>query len=321
MTVSGSSDFNRTRNQIIARSGRIVGAVRAGATLGAQEVLDFSEALNAMVKRWQATPNMRVWTVTEGTLFPQASQSRYALGSASTDHATESYVTTNLSAAASSGATTISVDSITGFSSGQYIGVVLSSGALYWTTINGAPSGSAITLTAGLSGAASDNAAVFAYTTKLVRPLKIVDARRYSIASGTEATISEYQGGLMARLDYRNLPNKSQTGSIIRAHYDPQREGLGYLYLWQPPSTVLDLVNFTWHRPVMDFDAAGDTPDLPAEWIDPLVWNLALEMATEYKVSDATYNRIAQQAVKYLDDVAGFDREPESIVFSLDAMG
>ena len=51
------------------------------------------------------------------------------------------------------------------------------------------------------------------------------------------------------------------------------------------------------------------------------VWNLALEMAPEYKVADATYGRIERLAMKYLDDVAGFDREAESIEFGLDMYG
>mgnify|MGYP001603974646 FL=1 len=320
MAVSGSSDFTRTRNQIIARSGRLIGAVRAGATLSAQEILDFSEALNAMVKRWQATPNMRVWTVTEGVLFPQASQYRYAIGSASTDHATETYYATTLSAAEASGQTVLSATSTTNMTVADNIGIVLDSGLLQWTTISSKTS-TTVTVATALTGAAASGNAVFNYTTKIVRPLKIVDARRYNIAGATDTSISESQGALMARLDYQNLPNKAQTGSIVRAFYDPQRESLGYLHLWQPPSAVTDLVKFTAHRPIMDFDAAGDTPDLPQEWIDPIVWNLALAMAPEYKVSDATYGRIERLAMKYLDDVAGFDREPESIQFGVDMMG
>lgn len=319
MSTSGSSDFTRTRNQIISRAARQINAIRAGSTLKAQEVSDWSEALNAMVKRWQAT-GIHVWTTTEGTLFPQASQIRYGLSSSSTDHATASYVATNLSAAVASGATTLAVDAITGIASGDNVGVVLSDGTLYWTTVNGAPASLTITLTAGLTGAASDNAAVFAYTTKIVRPLKIVDARTYNISSALETPISEYDGGLMARRDYQNLPNKSQTGTITSAFYDPQLS-TGYLYLWSPPATVTDLVKFTWHRPIQDFDSASDNPDLPQEWIDPLVFNLAMVMAPEYQVPMETFNMVASMAQTFLDAVGGYDREAESVTFGVDMNG
>ena len=320
MAVSSSYDFSRTRDQLCARALRICGIIKSGETPGSQVLTDVAEALNAMVKRWQKKPSLKVWLVTEAVLFPQAEQSKYALSSSSSDHATETYYQTTLSAAEASGQTTLSVTSTTNMTVSDYIGIVMDDGTLHWSTVSSKTSTTVTIADATDDDAASGNA-VFNYTTKLVRPLKIVDARRHNIASATETPISDTQGGLMARLDYFALPNKAQTGTINRAFYDPQREALGYLHLWQPPSTITDLVKFTWHRPLMDFDAAADTPDLPTEWIDPIVWNLALAMAPEYKVSDATYGRIERLAMKYLDDVAGFDREPESIQFGVDMMG
>jgi hypothetical protein len=316
MAVSGSSDFTRTRDQIIRRAFRVISVVKSGDTPGAQIVTDAAEALNAMVKRWQKK-GLHVWTVTEATLFPQASQVRYALASGSADHATESYVATELTASASSGATSITVDAITGISSGDNIGTVLDDGSIHWTTVNGAPAGSNVTLTTGLDDSASDGAAVFTYTTKIVRPLKIVDARRFNIASQLETTISETQGSLMARLDYQALPNKAQTGTINRAFYDPQRD-TGYLYLWQPPSIVTDLVKFTWHRPIMDFDNASDNPDLPQEWFDALVYNLAISLCDEFDVPLEKQQSVALKAASYLEDVQGDDREGESLYMQAD---
>ena len=53
---------------------------------------------------------------------------------------------TTLTAAASAGATTITVASITGFADGESIGVKLDSGKQHKTTVSGSPSGSTITL-------------------------------------------------------------------------------------------------------------------------------------------------------------------------------
>lgn len=315
MTTSGSSDFTRTRDQIIARSGRLIGAFKAGETMGSQEVTDFSEALNAMVKRWSVTPGMHVWTTTEATLFPQASQASYALAVDGTDHCTSSYVAMALSAAAASAAVSLSVASTTGVTVGDYLGIVLASGSMQWTTVN-AKTSTTLTPTAALTGAASSGAAVYTYTSKIVRPLKIVDWRRYTIASAIETSGTKP----IARLDYMALPNKPQTGIVNQIFYDPQL-GTGVLYLWSPPTTVTDLVKFTWHRPIMDFDSAADTPDFPQEWFDPIVYNLAVAMAPEYDVPRERMEGqfgIGTLAAIYLDGVAGFDREAEAFFMQPD---
>ena len=313
MAVSGSSDFTRTRDQIISRSARLVGAIKAGETMGSQEVTDFSEALNAMVKRWSATPGMQVWCSSEATLFPQVSQVKYDLAASSSDHATGSYVATTIATAAASGATSISVASITGVASADYVGVVVDDGTIHWTTVSGAPASATITLTTALDAAAAVGNAVFTYTTKIGRPLKIADARRYNIASAFDTPLSKP----VARLDYQALSNKTQTGTINQIFYDPQL-ATGYLYLWQPVSAVRDLVKFTYHRPIQDFDAASNNPDLPQEWIDVLVWNLADMMGPEYDIPSDRAVMIGTKAAQFLNDVGGFDREAESFFLQPD---
>jgi len=311
MAVSGSSDFTRTRDQLIIRALRLLGVLKAGRTPGAQEITDAAEALNAMVKRWQRK-GLRVWTVSEATLFPQVGQVKYALAKTGVDHATESYVQTALSADEASGQTVLSVDSITGIGNDYYLGVVIDDGTLHWTTVNGAPGGGLVTVDDALPDSAAEGALVFAYASKIERPIKIVDARRYNLVSQFDTPIR-----MEARLDYRALPNKSQQGQITSVFYDPQLS-TGYLHLWQPVSAITDLINFTWHRPIMDFDAAGDNPDLPAEWFDAIAYNLAVSIGPEYGVSTERMAMIAPQAAAYLDDASGDDREVESIFAGVD---
>jgi hypothetical protein len=313
MTTSGTSSFNVVRDDIIKAAARKIGAIRATQTPNAQMVTDFAQALNALVKHWQAK-GLHVWTETEATLFPQAGQTRYAISDASSsDHATQSYVATLLSAVAASSATTITVDSITGISSGDHIGVVLDDGTVHWTTVNGAPSGSTITLTTGLADSASADAHVYAYTTKIVRPLKIVDARWQDADTGIESPVIE----MIARLKYRQLPTKTEAGATVSAFYDPQLT-TGYLNLWHVPDPFEGFVNFTWWRPIMDFNAAGDNPDLPQEWIRTMMWNLALEMAPEFDVPAQKFQIIQAMAAQSLEEVEGWDREEESAEFAPD---
>jgi hypothetical protein len=317
MAVSNSSDFSLTRDQIIRRALRLIGKLKQGETPGAQVVTNAAEALNAMGKRWQKKPGMRVWTVTEATLFPQASQSRYALSSSSTDHATETFYETTISADEAASQTTLSVTSTDNMTVADNIGIVVDDGSVHWSTIASKTS-STVTINDAIDDSAAAGNVVFNYTTKIVRPLKIVDARRYNIASAIDTPISDSQGSLMARLDYQALPNKAQTGTINRAFYDPQRD-TGYLHLWQPPTTVTDLVKFTWHRPIMDFDSASDNPDLPQEWFDALAFNLAVTLAPEFDVPMEKLQTVATMAASYLEDVQGDDREGESLFMQADA--
>lgn len=312
MVTSNSSNFTRTRDQIIARAARLVGAIKAGETMGAQEVTDFADALNAMVKRWSATPGMHVWCTSEATLFPQVDQVRYSLATGSSDHATETYYETEISASEASGQTVLSVESTANMTVADNIGVVVDDGTLHWSTVS-SKTASTVTIADALDDAAAAGNPVFTYTTKIVRPLKIVDARRYNIAGALDTPLAP----MLARLDYQMLSNKAQAGVINQAFYDPQLAA-GYLYLWQPVSAVTDLVKFTYHRPIQDFDAASDNPDLPQEWIDVLVWNLADVMGPEYDIPAERAVMIGTKAAQFLSDVGGFDREAESIYLQPD---
>jgi len=311
LATSNSSDFTATRDQIIDSAARKVNAIAQGITMSSAMRSDFAFDLNAMVKNLQAT-GIHVWTMQEATLFPQVDQVQYGLSLTTTDHVTQSYVSTALDGAAASGATTITVDSITGISNADNIGVVVDDGTIHWTTVNGAPAGSTVTLTTGLDDSSADGNVVYAYTSKIVRPLKVVDARRYTVADARETPLFA-----SARRDYQALPDKTQTGAANQFFYDPQLS-TGQLYIWPAPADVDDIIKFTWHRPIEDFDAATDNPDLPQEWIEPLVWNLALRLTAQYPVSRDIYSRIGTMAATTLDNVMGFDREEESIQFQPD---
>lgn len=306
MTTSGTTTFNPTRNQIILRAGRQCGAWASGETPSAQEVQDWSDALNAMVKEWEGS-GLHLWAETEGILWPQTGQIQYTLGPDSTDHATASFTSTTLSTAAVAGATSLQVASISGISTGQNIGVYLDSGSMFWTTVNGAPSGSTVNIVGALPSSAAASNPLFTYTTKLDRPLRILTTRRFDIFAQLETPLWS-----MARLDYRDLPNKYTTGIINATFYDPQLND-GVFWLWTDPSSAYYAVKFTWMRQLQDFNGANDTADLPQYWINCLTWNLAKEMGPEYGTPEPRYGRIVARAAETLDTAMGFDRENESI--------
>lgn len=319
MTTSGVSTFNLNTNQIVKASLRKIGAISAGETPDNQTVQDCTDQLNMMVKSLAAT-GLHVWTETEATLFLQPNQISYTLGGTTTDHATESYTATTLSAAAASGATSISVTSATGFGSGYQVGVVVADGTISWSLQSGAASGTTITLATALTDAAPNGAAVYVYETGIIRPLRVVSGRRFAF-SGTAATGISTMMIPFSRIDYRNQPNKQTPGTITQYFYDPKggANTQGIMYVWPAPTDVASALQFTWWRPIQDFVTAANNPDLPQEWLDALVWNLAYKMAPEYDCPPQRYAMLKEQAAGSLDLVMGWDREPESYMFGVNA--
>lgn len=312
MATSGSRDYNVTRDKIIRHAALKIGVIRSDETMTNDLLSDFDHLLNAMVKRWSAE-GIKVWTEKEVAIFLQSSTASYQLAAAGSAHATLSHVQTALTADVASGGTSLSVSSISGISDGDYIGIVVDDGTLHWDVVNGTPSGSTVTLTTGLDDTASSGAAVFAYTTKISRPLQVVDARRHDFTSNIDTPCTPP----MSRQEYNSLPNKSSTGEPTNFYYDPGLS-VGTLYIWPILTSVTSYFLATCRFAIEDFDTAGDNPDLPQEWISALEWNLAVDAAPEYEVPLDKLTWIESRAEKYLDAAMGFNREAESVMFGPD---
>lgn len=319
MATSGSVDFNQTRAEIIKDSLLLIGAIAASETPSAEETDDAARALNRMVKTWQAK-GIHLWTWEEATLFLVKGQVKYSLGTASgADDATLTAVKTELSADAASGATSISVDSITGFSSSddvggtgiKTIGVEQDDETIHWTTVSGTPSGSSITLTVALTSAASIDNHVYGYTTKINRPLRMTNVRRRD-ESDQDIPILTF-----SRTEYFDTPNKTTESKTTQVYYDPKLS-LGIMYLWPAPDDVKDRLLFDGAFPLEDFDAAGNNPDFPQEWLDALVYGLGDRLAPSFGVSLPERQDIRLQAREFLNDVMDWDVEPEATYFQPD---
>lgn len=297
MAVSGSADYIATRNEIISAAYRKIGVGSRAETLSASLIQDGAEALEMLTKAWQAQ-GIHLWAYGDATLFLVAGQASFSLGAG---HATESYTETALAAAAAISATSITVDSATGISDGDNVGIVLDDDTIHWTTVDGAPAGAVITLTAGLASAAAEDNTVYAYTTKIERPMRLHSVR--VAISGQETPLSR-----MARDTYFDMPNKTTEGVPTQFYYDPQLSA-GKIYLWPTPTTVDYLIKISYERPLQDFDAAGNNPYFPVEWTRALVWSLAAELAPEHGVSLQRQTFVEQKAAMTLSDVVGFDRE------------
>lgn len=308
MAVSGSYNFTANRDEIIKGALRLNNAIASGETPTAAEIVDCAEALNMMIKHWQAE-GIGLWLIQEITLLLEYEAYSYALGP-SGDHASLTVVKTELAAAGAAAAGTITVDSDTGISNADAIGIELDDKTLQWTTVNGGPAADVITLTVALTGAAAVDNHVYAYTTKIQRPLEVIEARRVD-SEGNDTPI----GPPISRDEYMSLTNKTQIGIENQVYYDPQTTN-GVLKVWQASGDVQRMLRMSVKYPVQDFDTAADNADFPVEWLRTLKFNLAVEIAPEFgKEPSSTVKRIADETK---EQVQGFDREQTSIFFQPD---
>lgn len=315
--TSGTSDFTLTRDGLIARALRICSAIGDGEVPQNDMLANGSTALNSLVKQWDAM-GIHLWTESEGVIFLQPSQKDYELNlHSSADHAAADWLLTTLSVTAAAAATSLSIGAITAFrksviAMGDYVGILLDTGTVFWTLVTFiTPGATTFTIQTALPSQATSANSVFVYTTPITQPLRIVSARRKVLTTLIETPLLQY-----ARLDYQEMPNKETTGVVTAYFYDPQLF-TGYMHLWPTPADATYLLTITWYRRIQDFNNAGDTPDLPQEWVNCLCWNLAKELACEYDVPIQKYQVIMQRAAETLDMCQGWDREGESVYFGV----
>lgn len=308
MATSNSYNFTRNRNQLINVAYDILGIRAEGESLTSNQITDASNLLNMFLKTLPAN-GISLWRYEDLVVFLNNEQQTYSIG-ATGDHASNSYTKTELAVAGVATDTTIDVDSIVGASSGDFIGVALDNNTIHWTTINGAPSGSTITLTAALpSGAAIDNH-VYIYTSKAQRPLRVLDGR-IKINGANETPVEP-----ISRQAYFDLPTKGSQGKASQLYYNPTLTN-GTLYVWPTSNTVNDTLHLTVQRQIQDLDNGTDNLDCPQEWELGICYSLAMMLITSY--GDAIRPDKAQQIIaladRFMEIVEDFDQENVSIRF------
>lgn len=85
----------------------------------------------------------------------------------------------------------------------------------------------------------------------------------------------------MSREDYYALPVKDTQGYPTQFYYDRQRDG-GTFFVWPAPDSVAGTIRFTYRRRIMDVGAGSNTLDLPTEWLEAIIANLAVRLSPHY---------------------------------------
>ncbi len=302
MSTSNSYDYNLTGSTIISEALELIAVIGSGDTVDSNDQASCLRTLNLMIKAWQAE-GIGLWKNVEGTLFPSSGGYSYDIGPTG-DHCASTAYKTEIATAASSGDSTIDVDSDDNITNGDYIGIELDDGTVQWTTVNGAPSGNTVTLTDSLTDDVAVDNHVYNYTSKIQRPLEIVEARKVSPA-GYETPLR-----IISRDEYMRLSDKDSTGSANQIYYDPIRTD-GKMYVWPANNDVQEYIKFTCRILIEDFDAAANDPDFPQEWLLAITWNLAVLIAPKF--GKVTTEMFELKALAFKEAAKGFDMEDTSV--------
>jgi len=304
MASSGSYDYFQTGTVIITEALELIGVAGVGQTISAEDQATCLRTLNAMTKALQAE-GIGLWKNVEAFLFPSYLGYAYDIGPTG-DHCSVNAYKTEIATAASSGASTITVDSDDSITNGDYIGVELDDKTVQWTTVNGVPAADVVTLTAALTDDVAVNNHVYNYTTKTQRPTEIIEARKVS-SQNYETPLR-----IISRDEYMRFSNKTSAASVTEIYYNPLL-GNGKMLTWPACTNVQEYIKFTARIPIEDFDVATDDPDFPQEWLLALAWSLAVLIAPKFgKQLDQIFLATAAGTMQSAKD---FDHENASIYF------
>ena len=307
MATSGSINWGMTGYEIVQAAVGICTNRASEIPLTSNEISDGLADLNRMTKHWQT--KFHLWKRKEGVLFLRSGVAEYSVGGSSPDKACllSDFVNTTITTAAVTGATTLVVSSTTGMTAADNIGIQLDDGTRQWTTIVSVDSATGLTITAALTDDVAVGKTVFVYTTAIERPLQVTSMRRRLITNNTEVELKHW-----ARQEYFAQSNKNSQGTPTAYFYAP-RLNEGLFYIWQTPSTVNQVLYFTFNATIEDFDTSSNNPDFPQEWLDPLVYNLAARIGYQYQTPLPKMQLIEAKAAQMLDDALGFDQEETTL--------
>lgn len=280
MATSGTTAYSVTESDIITDVLVNIGVKETGQTIDIDDYTMVRVKLNMLVKQWTSqdfAPGLKMWCRRRGFLFLQANQVAYSLGPTGDECAADIYYTSTTTVASLSGASTITLASVTGFATTMRIGVLLSSGSIQWTTINGAPSGLIVTLTATLTADVASGARVFCYAAKIQRPFEIVS----SVLHDTQGNDAPVDPDLSIG-DYEAIPSKTATGTPQGFYFEAKRTN-AVAYLDCQPTDLTNVIRIVYSSYVEDFTASTDTVDFPAEWFKALSAQVTLDCCPAFR--------------------------------------
>ncbi len=263
---------------------------------------------NDVLAAWQGM-NIHLWSETEALLPLVANQNQYTLGP-NGDHCFTDYVYATASSAISSGSVVIPCSTTSGMTIGDNIGIKLSTNVRQWATISSISAGVSVTIGTPLSASVESGASIYTYTTKIDRPVRVLQARGAPNQTGDEKELR-----METRDSYYRIVNKTETSSDINSwYYSPQLTN-GKLSIWQSPSNCDQVIRFTFVKPQYVNQDQTENVLIPAEWLLAFKWAVAEQLGATYNIDPVRLAKIEALAVKHLNTALSNDEEYDSFNF------
>lgn len=281
MTTGITTNLDESRLTIIGDALLLLGVIAPGEAVSSADEQLSARFLNRLIKQWQGM-GIHVWSNADATVFLQYGSPEYTLGNETQGgaHWAESPISTALSSDAAVAATTINVDSTVGMLAGDHIGIVDNTNAIQWTTITTVTNATTLLLGAAIITASDTDNYVFSYTSRPSSgaPLRILDANRIiDINEQSSTTMIP----ILAFNDFFGLTNRQALGTPINICYQKNID-TGTLQVWNNPNDASLRVELHYTRPLYNFDSNTNTADISPEWLQAIIYNLAVVLAPAY---------------------------------------
>jgi hypothetical protein len=295
MPISGVYSYSVDASTVITSALEDIQVVQNGETINNDDLTVSLRELNLMTKAWMGkpgfAPGLKRWTRKVGYLFLRKNKNIYSLGPIASggDYCcTTNYTQGTLTAAAAQSATSISVSAMyasptyttaTTPANTDYIGIVLDSGDIHWTTVSGSPTlPGTITLSVGLTGPASSGNYVFSFATsgQTVLPLDVLTWRRRDINA------IDYEGTKMQDIfEYEAITNKNIVSTPVQWFYQ-MGLSVGQLMINCMPATITDVFRMQLLYPIDDESTTASTMAFPQQWYSALAKGLGKRLAPKF---------------------------------------
>ncbi len=270
MGTSGSFDWTATRNQIVNRSLRIIGAIDQEGSPTAAQLSNASEALNSIVKNLQ-TMNLGLWA-------REWTTKALAISTLLTHNAVN-YLCVRSHTSSAAGATGdepgVGDDWETFWMVGGTGGAAWATATAYNAIGDFVPAADTIYIEeAFVRRADSDH------------PMRVIRYDAYLSDVGTK-----YSTGLPNVLAFNN--------SLADPH----------AFTYPQSDSVTDIIHYLRYRKLENFDGAANNPDAPVAWIEVLVFALARRLSPEYGLPLEERYYLGREATRFLNAAKKSDQE------------
>ena len=306
MSTSGTQTWTVTAQQVVTYSVKLLGKLGEGDSLTSTEYNDCLWFLNALTKSMIAkndySPGLKMWQRRYGFAFLSNTTGVYQLGSkggTGLSYWTEQFLQTTSGGSNAANATTINVSSAgaatynmqpnigsqTGaFTAGQYIGIQLDNGSLFWTTIVSVNTvANTITITTGIPSSSNNIGNVIYGFTTIAAPPQVIEVGILRDINQNDVPLRS-----MTMEEYMMNPSKQSptyTGDPIGYYYQPHltgNSGQGYGLLSTDVGAAQDVSKYLvleFYKEIDDFTNPTDEPEFPKEWFMALTYGLAQAIA------------------------------------------